>query len=97
MFRIILINKSNIIILLSTKSNNNNSSVFANTATVDNVSINGVITNTSLSSSTNTISGNINTIRGNINTISGNLNNLKNYISTTISGDVILTCKIFYL
>ena len=81
--------------MLSTKNNTNNSSVFANSVTFDNVLINGGITNASLTSSLNKISGNINTISGNINTISGSLHNLTNYIFTTISGDLILTCNKF--
>ena len=76
--------------MLSTKNNSNNSSVFVNTATFDNVWINGGITNTSLTSLLNTTSGNIITVSLNINTISESLNNLTNYISTTISGGVIL-------
>ena len=76
--------------MLSTiRFNNNNNSVIVNTAAFDNVSINGVITNASLTST-------INTISGNVNTISGSLNNLTNYISTFISGDLILSCNNFY-
>ena len=64
--------------MISTKNNNDNSLVFANTPTFDNLSINEVKTNTSLTISLNTIFGNINTSSGNINTISGILNNLNN-------------------
>ena len=67
--------------MLSTKNYNNNSSIYANTATFDNISINAVITNDSLTTS-------INTISSNINTISGSLNNLQTYITTTVSGDI---------
>ena len=73
--------------MLSTKVYNNNSLIYAMTATFDNLLINGVLTNDSLTSSINTISSNINTIRSNINTtsrnintISGGLNKLTNYI-----------------
>ena len=52
------------------------------------MSINGVITYESLTSLFSTLSGNVNTI-------SGGLNNLTNYISTYISGDVILTSNNF--
>ena len=80
--------------MLSTKNKNNNSSVFANTATFDNVSINGGITNASLTSSLNKISRTINTISGKISTISGGLNNLQTYIGiNTISGDINLNCN----
>ena len=75
--------------MLSTKKYYNNSLIYANTGTFNNISINGVITNNSLtktintiSSNINTISSNINTISSNINTISGSLNKLINYIST---------------
>ena len=78
--------------MLSTKNNNNNSSIYANNGTFDNVSINGNITNTSLTSSLNTISSSINNINSSINTISGGLNNLQTYIST-ISGDINLNCN----
>ena len=60
------------------------------------MSINGGITNASLTSSLNTISLNINPISGNVNTITRSSNNLTNYISTTNSGDVMLTCNKFY-
>ena len=72
--------------MLSTKIYNNNSSLYANSATFDNISINGVITNNSLTTNINTISENINTIRG-------SLNNLTNYISTTISSYINLNCN----
>ena len=80
--------------MLSTKNNNNNSSIYANTATFDNVSINGSITNASLTSSLNTISSSINNINSSINTISGGLNNLQTYIGiNTISGEINLNCN----
>ena len=88
--------------MISTKNYNNNSSIYVNTRTFDNILINGVIKNYSLttnintiSSNINTISSNINTISSNINTISGSLNNLTNYKTTTISGDVNLICNKF--
>ena len=80
--------------MLSTKNYNNNSSIFANTSTFDNISINEVRTNDSLTTSSNTISSNINTSSENINTISGGLNNLTNYIGiNTISGEINLNCN----
>ena len=72
--------------MLSTKNYNNNSSVYANTGTFDNITINSSITNDTLTNS-------INTISGNINTISGSLNKLTNYISTTVSGDININCN----
>ena len=66
--------------MLSTKNYNNNSSVYANNATFDNLLINGVITNDSLTTNINTISSNNNNINSSIITISGSLNNLTNYV-----------------
>ena len=57
--------------MLSTKNYNNNSSIYANTSNFDNIWLNGVITNDSLTTSINTILGNINNINFSINTISG--------------------------
>ena len=68
--------------MISTKNYNNNSSIYVNTRTFDNILINGVIKNYSLTTNINTISSNINTISSNINTISANINTISSNINT---------------
>ena len=67
-------------------------------ALLNDITINGVLTNDLLTSSINTISSNINIISGNINTISGGLNKLQTYIGiNTTSAEINLNCnKIYY-
>ena len=81
--------------MLSTNNTNYNSLVYANSATFNNISIKGFITNDSLTNSLTTISGNIINFNSSINTISGSLNNVTNYITITIWGDVNLNCNKF--
>ena len=73
--------------MLSIKNYYNNSSIYANTGTFNNLLINGVLTNDSLTNP-------INTISGNVNTISVGLNKLTNYIGiNTISCKINLNCN----